>query len=206
MKNSLVLIFIIVFISFDGFTSGSKAFLPDQFKASFVKTFKSIVTGAEVKSRGQLSYAYPSKIKLKTEDKSAFISNGSKAWKYDAPFIEGEKGELLVGPAGKYELLALLDNFKNGLGNNKLYQISYQDNDVILTMTKTGMEKLELKQVVLRSEKKINSFVDIKKIDLIDLKQTQTSYSFESIDTLVNFKSEYFEFFPPKNTNITHIK
>jgi outer membrane lipoprotein-sorting protein len=205
MKQFLILLFIVLFISFDG-QSKESSFLPKAFVAKFEKSFKSIVTQKEVKSAGELSYENPSKIKLMSPDNTQFVSNGKKAWKYDPPFIEGEKGEVVIGPAKRFELVDLLDSLQAGLNSNKLYKVETRENITELVMSKAGQEQMQVSKVILEGVKAVTKFSEIKKMRLFDLKNQEVIYSFISFDDQVQFKHDSFNFEVPKDTNIQLVK
>jgi outer membrane lipoprotein-sorting protein len=205
MKQFLVLIFIALFISFEA-KSKESSFLPKAFVARFEKSFKSIVTQKEVKSAGELSYETPSKIKLISPDNTQFVSNGKKAWKYDPPFIAGEKGEVVIGPAKKFELVDLLDSLQAGLNSNKLYKVETKDNVTELIMSKAGQEQMQVSKVILEADKPVTKFAEIKRMRLFDLKSQEVVYSFISFDDQVQFKHDAFNFEVPKDTNIQLVK
>jgi len=205
MKQVLILLFISLFISFEA-QSKESTFLPKAFVAKFEKSFKSIVTQKEVKSLGELSYENPSKIKLLSPDNTQFVSNGKKAWKYDPPFIADEKGEVVIGPAKRFELVDLLDSLQAGLKSNKLYKVLTKDNTIELVMSKTGQEQMQVTKVVLEADKPIAKFAEIKKMRLYDLKNQEVVYSFISFDDQVQFKHDAFNFEVPKDTNIQLVK
>lgn len=206
MRNILVIAFFVIFLSLEGFSKGGN-FIGSTLQTNFTKVFKSRVTGKEVESKGEIIYKYPSKIKITAPDKSVFVSNGSKTWKYDPPFIEGEKGEVVIGLAKQYDLLALLDSLKNGLTSNKLYKVSLDRNKATLTMTTSGQSKLGVKRVDLQSNKSsLESFDQVKEMELTDNKDIKTLFRFKQVLSNKTISDDSFIFNVPKNTNITHLK
>ena len=78
-------------------------FIPDTFKANFKQSYKSSLSGKEKVTEGHIEYFYPGRVRFEitSPDKTIFVSNPTTTWYYNAPFVDGEPGEVLIKKTGK---------------------------------------------------------------------------------------------------------
>ncbi|MBT3584342.1 MAG: outer membrane lipoprotein carrier protein LolA [Halobacteriovoraceae bacterium] len=182
-------------------------FLPNSFKATFVQSFKSSLSGKIKKSRGNIAYRYPGNIRFETLKPShiVFVSNREKTWYYTAPFLEGEAGELSVQKAGKNSLTRFFDVLKKGLKSNPLYKVKMIKGETFLEFTKKTAREVGLRKAGLKFTGKAKAFKNLKSIDLYYLKKKKkVTLTLNSILENQKFKNEDFKFTAPKNTKISY--
>ncbi|MCO4792883.1 MAG: outer membrane lipoprotein carrier protein LolA [Bacteriovoracaceae bacterium] len=182
----------------------AKDFLPGSFKADFSQEYKTSLKGKIKKSTGQIEYKYPSQIRFEVlaPDKVVFISNKKKSWYYQAPFIEGEPGELNIRKTGKNGLSRFFDILKKGLKTNKFYTVKNKSEKSELKFVKTVAKELDIKEAQLVFKSKKREFNNIKNVELVYLDGHKIKLSFKGVKTGVPLKKERFVFKTPKNTRV----
>ena len=196
------LLFIFFFTQF----SARAEFLPSSFQLGFTQVFKSSITGKDKKSEGTLSYVYPSKIHLKVNppNEVIFVSNGVKSWYYTPPFIEGEKGELIIQDNKKQNLSKLFDAFKMGLVTNKLYSVSVVNSKTLLSFNKKAKNQYGIAKVEMTAkDKTIVAFSDVSLMHIEYDNNKIVELQFNSLDQNIKPMDSLFTFTPPANTKIT---
>lgn len=206
-RSTIILLFLVVFAFQIGTanSSSNKGFLGDKFFAKYKKEFVTL-TGAKSESRGEISYLYPGKLILKqiTPFESQLVTNGEKAWYYNAPFDpETEKGEVTISKAKDLPLTEVLDALKNGLVDCKLYKVKSKKETYELTLEKSFAEKIDLLAVklVFKNEKDIQ-FSNLDKLIIVKKDKTEEDYKFEKLNVSPSFSSENFVFKIPEGTKI----
>ena len=88
-----------------------KDFIPNTFKAYFKQSYKSSLSGKEKITKGYIEYFYPGRVRFEvtSPDKTIFVSNPQTTWYYNAPFIDGEPGEVLIKKTGKMVISKFFD-------------------------------------------------------------------------------------------------
>ena len=88
-----------------------KDFIPNTFKAHFKQSYKSSLSGKEKVTKGYIEYFFPGRVRFEvtSPDKTIFVSNPQTTWYYNAPFIDGEPGEVLIKKTGKMVISKFFD-------------------------------------------------------------------------------------------------
>ncbi len=196
--------FLVVFITLNSFASD---FLPKGFSANFIQKVISEISGKERISQGLLEYQFPGKIKFEITQggSSLFISNGQKSWYYTPPFIEGEKGNVVIQRSSSIFLSKFFDSLQQGLKDNKLYNIKKSPTTLEFIFHSNVADSIGLKKALFPIQG-----VDPKQLNLSKLKKMilTRSDNKEIVFELSEFKEKnqfpinHFLFTPPKNTTI----
>jgi outer membrane lipoprotein carrier protein len=198
MKKLLILLFLT--------TPVYGKFLPKSFTASFEQVYKSTLTKKEKRSWGELSYKFPSNIRFEVEKpkKVLFISNRKKSWVYRPPFIEGEMGEATEKNTDNTGLAGLLDSLQMGLSDNKLYKVFKNNGKVNLKFNPKSEKRFGVKEseLIFKNNKQVFSNLSELKVTYPDGKKV--TFKLSKISKDKKFKSGFFIFTPPKNTNISN--
>jgi len=187
----------------------AKDFLPSTFKVDFAQEYKTSLKGKVKKSSGHIQYKYPSQIRFEVTkpDKVVFVSNEKKSWYYQAPFIEGEPGELNVRETGKTGLSRFFDVLKKGLKTNKFYEVKNKSekSESIQTGIKFQekfAKELDIKGAMITFNDKKRDFKNIKNMELTYVDGHKIKLHFTGMKTGLSMKAENFVFKAPKNTRI----
>ena len=185
----------------------NREFIPDTFKAYFKQSYKSSLSGKEKITIGHIEYFYPSRVRFEvtSPDKTIFVSNPSKTWYYNAPFIEGEPGEVLIKKTGKMVISKFFDILKTGLKNNDYYKVENKNNLYEVTFSKNIIDEIGIKKSIL-SFKKIKGtphFSDVRYIDLHYSDKRIVKMTFSKIEKSITFPKNRFVFKVPENTQIS---
>ena len=184
-----------------------RTFLPSTFKAHFNQSYKSSLTGKEKSTNGGIEYKFPGHLRFEIfgPNKTLFITNPKRTWYYNAPFIEGESGEVTVKKTGKMALSKFFDALKEGLNSNKYYKVEKVKKDYHLYFSKKILGQTGITKSILRFKKKIDpKFSDIQLIWLFYNNKRKVKMTFSDLKESVNFGPKRFIFKIPKNTKITH--
>ncbi|TDJ06539.1 MAG: outer membrane lipoprotein carrier protein LolA [Deltaproteobacteria bacterium] len=198
MKKLLILLFLA--------TPVYGKFFPKSFTASFEQIYKSTLTKKEKRSWGELSYKFPSNIRfeVKRPKKVLFISNRKKSWVYRPPFMEGEKGEASENNTDNTGLAGLLDSLHMGLVDNKIYKVKKEKNKVFLSFNLKSEKRFGVKEseLLFKSEKHV--FTNLLELKVIYPDGKKVTFKLSNIFEGIKFKTGYFKFVPPKNTNLSN--
>jgi len=198
MKKLLILLFLA--------TPVYGKFLPKSFTASFEQVYTSTLTKKEKRSWGELSYKFPSNIRfeVKRPKKVLFISNRKKSWVYRPPFMEGEKGEASEKNTDNTGLAGLLDSLHMGLVDNKIYKVKKEKDKVFLSFNLKSEKRFGVKEseLLFKSEKQV--FTNLVELKVIYPDGKKVTFKLSNIFEGRKFKTGYFKFVPPKNTNISN--
>ncbi len=200
MKVSLSLILMSTFLA----TKAYAAFLPSSFTSKFEQEYVSTLKGKVKKGEGSIDYKYPGQIRLETNLPSTvvFTSNGSRAWYYRAPFIEGEQGEVTETSAqdGSMAFIKFFDSLKEGLVSNALYEVKAGD-PTIINFTDKSKKALGINQSIITFKNKVSkSFSDIETIELVLADGKKSKLKFKDLKSEITFSSNHFIFTAPANT------
>ena len=179
-------------------------FLPATFSSKFEQEYISTLKGKVKKGNGTIDYKYPGQIRFETSTPTPviFTSNGSKAWYYRAPFIEGEQGEVTEMSAreGASVYIKFFDALKKGLTSNDLYE--FKNNQ--LNFKIKASKELGVTKALLAFENKSQKFEDLKEIELTLSDGKTTKIRFVDLKNNVNFNPDKFNFVIPPNTKKTN--
>jgi outer membrane lipoprotein carrier protein len=180
----------------------AKDFLPSTFKVDFSQEYKTSLKGKVKKSSGQIQYKYPSQIRFEVTkpDKVLFVSNKEKSWYYQAPFIEGEPGELNVRKTGKTGLSRFFDVLKKGLKTNKFYEVKNKNERSQIKFVDKFAKKLDIKGALITFNDKKRKFENIKNMELTYIDGHKIKLHFSGMKTGLSMNKENFVFKAPKNT------
>jgi len=184
-----------------------KDFIPDTFKAYFKQSYKSSLSGKEKTTKGNLEYYYPGRVRFEITypDKTIFVSNPTTTWYYNAPFVEGEPGEVLIKKTGKMVISKFFDILKTGLKNNDYYKVKNQSNLYEISFSKDVIVEIGIKKSILsfKKNKKTLRFEDVRYIDLHYTDKRTVRMTFSKIEQSVTFGKGRFVFKVPENTKIS---
>lgn len=195
-----VLIFLLISTTY----AQAKDFLPGTFKVDFAQEYKTSLKGKVKKSSGHIQYKYPSQIRFEVTqpDKVVFVSNKKKSWYYQAPFIEGEPGELNVRETGKTGLSRFFDVLKKGLKTNKFYEVKNNSEKSEITFVEKFAKELDIKGAMITFNDKKRDFENIKNMELTYVDGHKIKLHFTGMKTGLSMKAENFVFKAPKNTRV----
>jgi outer membrane lipoprotein carrier protein len=179
-------------------------FMPKSFQLEFEQVFKSLLSGQEKKSKGQLLYLYPSQIKLEIGEKSdrtVLVANTEKMWFYRSP-LPGDKGELVERMVAKTGLVRFFDVLKKGLITNPLYSVEKVGERFLLKFATNVSRETELKSAILTFKNKANLFSNLDSIDLEYVSGKKVKMVALSMKSNLNLGAQDFTFTPPENTKI----
>lgn len=180
------------------------SFLPPSFRIDFEQSYKSM-TGEMKSSLGYLEYKFSGKIILKEfKNNTVFVSNNKTSWYYTPPFIKGEKGNVQINSNNNIVISKFFDSLKNGLVDNASYKVvkkSAQVYDIIFT--DSFAKDLNLKQVSLELITQATSLSQVKKMDLVYLKDGKVvQLVIKGFDDKKTYSDEHFNFNIPDKTEI----
>ena len=184
-----------------------KDFIPDTFKAYFNQSYKSSLSGKEKITKGNLEYYYPGRVRFEITypDKTIFVSNPTTTWYYNAPFVEGEPGEVLIKKTGKMVISKFFDILKTGLKSNEYYKVKNQSNLYEINFSKNVINEIGIQKSILSFKKNKNTlrFGDVRYIDLHYTDKRIVRMTFSKIEQSVNFGKGRFVFTVPENTKVS---
>lgn len=186
----------------------SKSFFPNSFKSQFKEITISKISGKEKTSVGELEYLYPSNLKLVTED-LVFVTNGKKSFFYRPPFMEGEKGELKIHDGKKSDSTRFFDVLKNGLTNNKFYNVIKNKDHYELSFSPKASEKYGIDKIQLFFHDvamKKPTFEKTNKMSIVYKDKRAVDFMFANFKRDAKLSSENFVFEAPKNTNTIQVR
>lgn len=179
-------------------------FLPASFSSKFEQEYISTLKGKVKKGEGSIDYKYPGQIRLETSLPSAviFTSNGTRAWYYRAPFIEGEEGEVTETSAqdGSTAFIKFFDSLKQGLVSNSIYEVKSGDPTVIIFKSKAQKEFGINQSLIYFKSKGGKSFSDIEAIELTLADGKKSKLKFLELKSDIKFSANHFIFNLPPNT------
>lgn len=185
-------------------------FLPQSFSAKFEQEYVSILKGKTKKGEGSIEYKYPSNIRFETSSPSKviFVSNGTRAWYYRAPFIEGEEGEVSETSAkeGNSVYIKFFDSLKNGLTANPLYDVKNAGDGIhVVTFKEKVAKDFGIKEAFLTfNSSKDKDFSSLKKIELIFPDGKKSALTLVNLNAKPDFASNHFNFVAPPKTKKTN--
>lgn len=182
----------------------AKSFIPNKFSATFQQVYKSALTGKEKRSQGSIDYSYPGSIKLETEkpEKLIYVSNNESTWYYTPPFIPGESGQVSIQQSSRDVLTKFLDLLRKGLKSNKYYSVKKNKTEYVISFKKNAQKDLGIKSATLIFSQKSSTFVNLKKIKMIQVDKKVKTLELSKIDRSPKFSKDYFDFKIPKNTKV----
>jgi outer membrane lipoprotein carrier protein len=198
MKILLITLFLLTSQSWAGF-------LPSSFRANFEQSFKSTISGKDKKSLGSIDYSYPGKIRFEmTEpENTIFVSNGSKAWYYTAPFDVKEKGEVIVQPANKLLITKFFDYLNKGLDTNETYTVKKEKDFYVITFREKAQKELSILKAHLDYDNKvITKLADLKSLVIFYKDGKEVRLTLSSFMENVKYEKSYFDFKIPDNTKV----
>ena len=185
-----------------------KNFIPDTFKAYFKQSYKSSLSGKEKVTKGHIEYFYPGRVRFEitSPDKTIFVSNPKTTWYYNAPFVDGEPGEVLIKKTGKMVISKFFDILKTGLNNNDYYKVKNKNNLYEVSFSKSVMAEIGIKKSILsfNKTKEALQFRDVSYIDLHYTDKRIVKMVFSKIEQSVKFAKNRFIFKIPDNTQISN--
>lgn len=175
-------------------------FLPTAFSSKFEQEYVSTLKGKVKKGLGTIDYKYPGQIRFETTTPSPviFTSNGTKAWYYRAPFIEGEQGEVteMAAKDGATVYIKFFDALKKGLTSNDFYEVK----DTTLTFKPKAKADLGIINAKLSFKNKSQKFENLDTIELTTTDGKNTKIKFVDLNTSPAFGNDRFNFVTPPNT------
>ena len=194
----------LIFLLISSGYAGAKDFLPGTFKVEFAQEYKTSLKGKVKKSSGNIQYKYPSQIRFEVTqpDKVVFVSNQEMSWYYQAPFIEGEPGELNVRKTGKTGLSRFFDVLKKGLKTNQFYEVKNNKETSEIQFVEKFAKELDIKGALITFKNDKMDFENIKNMELTYLDGHKIKLHFTEMKTGLSMNKENFVFKAPKNTRI----
>lgn len=195
----------ILFFSFSILLSAPAmaGFLPQSFSTKFEQESISTLKGKPKKGVGSLEYKYPGQIRFETNTPSTviFVSNGVRAWYYNAPFIEGEQGEVKETSAKDSSAVytRFFDLLNNGLVSNDYYNVKNGQPSKIIFKAKAEKE-LGISEADLSFKGNGQKFEDLQVIELTFADGKKSKLKFVDLKTNYNPGADRFNFSPPANT------
>jgi outer membrane lipoprotein carrier protein len=183
-------------------------FLPQTFSSKFEQEYTSTLKGKTKKGEGTIEYKYPGQIRFETNTPSTviFVSNGTKAWYYRAPFIEGEQGEVTESSAkeGSTIYIKFFDSLRNGLVSNDYYDVKKGEPTTLIFKPK-AVKELGIKESLLNFKTKTGQkFEDLEAIDLVFSDGKKSKLKFVELKANPSLGADRFNFTPPANTKKTN--
>lgn len=181
------------------------SFVPQTFHMNFEQVIKSSLTGKENRSKGELDYQYPGKVRfdIKGSNPVIYVSNREKSWYYTPPFIEGEPGQLSIKDKGDVHLSKVFDRMKYGLKDNKFYKVkSIDEKTVDILFEKKSSKNLGVKSLRLSFENNKKTFSALKSLELVYTNDKKVLLNVLSLKESIKFESVNFEFNIPPNTKV----
>lgn len=210
MKFSLL---VVIFYSVIEFACAS-SFLPKQFEANLEQQIERVAAKKKSidKSNVLMKYMFPNHIYFNVADADTpvlYICNKSKTWLYNPPFVEGEKGEVIVGSSSKHCHVKIFDALSNGLKNNNIYNVKTRGKVAKLSFSKKAQTQLAIDTIELVFKNTISAqttISDISQMSVFKLGQKKpTVFIFKSLLINQKIKKSDFIFKIPENTNIKNI-
>lgn len=175
-------------------------FLPSAFSSKFEQEYVSTLKGKVKKGHGTIDYKYPGQIRFETTTPSPviFTSNGTKAWYYRAPFIEGEQGEVteMAAKDGATVYIKFFDSLKKGLSSNDFYDVK----DTTLTFKPKAKADLGIITAKLSFKNNSQKFENLEVIELTTTDGKNTKIKFVDLNTNPALGADKFNFVIPPNT------
>lgn len=184
-------------------TNAGAAFFPKKFRAHYEQEIKKQVSGKIKKSYGTIDYLYPGKVRFEQSkpEKIVWVSNARKTWFYQAPFIEGEPGQLEITNHSDDSITTFFDSLHRRLESNKDYTVERKGSTVELLFTPKSKKKMGIKKATLIFAGK-ETFRNLSWIKIIRSDNKFVNLHFKGIEINPSFKAKNFVFVPPKNTKL----
>lgn len=199
-------ILLIILLNFS-IAQAKSSFIPARFKANFQQIYKSAVSGKVKRRSGSISYKYPGNIRLEMTPppvKTIFVSNSRTSWYYTAPFIDGEKGDVIISNSGDKEFVKIFDILKLGLKDNQKYKVDIKGDLANIKFSSKTARLLEATKTTIKFKSaKIRTFNNIRWIKFYYVNKRPVQMVFSSLAVNPSFGNSTFLFTPPKNTNIS---
>lgn len=202
----MVRVLLFFFFIFTLVEAAKAEFLPKAFEVKLTQVKKTEM-GRERKEKVALKYQFPSQLNMNVvtpDQETSYICNRSKAWMYQPPFMEGEKGTVSISNSSASCYSKLFDAFNQGLKDNELYKVKkLADNSYDLIFSKGMAEQLKYIKANLSFKTKKTQFENIKAIKLFTEDQKKPDLlNVDNFEVVKGFKKTTFEFVIPPNTNI----
>ncbi len=196
--------YLVFFITLNCFAG----FLPSSFQTHFVQKVMSEISGKIKESEGDLDYQYPGQIKfsVKKGGNSLFVSNKKKSWYYTPPFIEGEKGNVVIQNSSSLFLSKFFDSLKRGLIDNSFYSVSAGKGKVEIIFKQDIAGRIGVKKATFPSNRKVNeikSLRELKTMILTRLDDKEITLEFSTFKEDISFQKDHFVFVLPKGTIVS---
>jgi len=187
--------------------SVNAAWFPKSFKADYQSVSKGFFSEKEVSHDAKLFYKYPKRLKLievKKKGKTILVFNPFETYYFKEASLKGNPNELTIKKSSQSDLGGLFDTLiKFGLKNNDQYSVVSKNKVSTLKFTKAGLEKLQLKEVVMTFKSKGSLFKNLKSMLLTLDSGTKLDLRNFKINTTVKLSKEDFNFKTPPNTNVS---
>jgi outer membrane lipoprotein-sorting protein len=136
-------------------------------------------------------------------ENTIFVSNGTKAWYYTAPFDVKEKGEVIVQPSNKLLITKFFDYLNKGLESNETYSVKKEKEYFIITFSDKAQKELSILKAHLDHDNKvISKLSEIKSLKIFYKDGKEVKLTLSSFIENVKFDKTYFDFKVPDNTKI----
>lgn len=185
---------------------GKKPWVPDQFKADFVKVSTDFFSKKSIKDKGFLYYQFPKRLRLEVAGKSriVYVTNPSEIYYYRGPTIKGTPGELVISKSRGSDISLLFDTLRtHGIQSNNKYDVSLKNNTAMITFKKNVAEKLKITESRLVFSSGKHDFENLKEIFITLGTGTHLDYQIQNIRPKKTLKKSLFVFDAPAKTNIT---
>ncbi len=210
MRFFLILFFLLMLLDT---ARSAESFIPKSFSGEFTQSKESIHSVGKNKriitSEVSIKYLSPGHIRFRDgETGTLYICNTQNVYKYDPPFIEGERGSLEKGDAESFCYAKLFDSLRYGLKDNKNYTVKkLADNKYELDFNKQKKQALGVSKVKLEFLSKARRFEKLKRLAIyFNGQQKPVSLKTKKLEINTKISKEIFNFIPPKNTNIQLMK
>ena len=182
------------------------AFIPKSFIATFEQKYQSRLSKKWKSSRGELKYLFPGNIKLEVTypEKELVISNPEKTWIYTPPFIEGEKGQVVIKSTKTFGPAKFFDFLREGLVSTSNYRVVLKKKAAYLVFSKKLQKDLGIKSATLIFKSKQKHFLDLSQVHFLLTSGKEKRLELKTIKVTSTLTSKDFSFIVPPNTLIQH--
>jgi len=212
LLSSITKRLLVLGLIFSSALAWSAEFVPKSFSINFEQIIKSTHSGRLKKSLGTLDYQKPGKIRFEVTEPehTIFISNLRTNWYYTAPFIPGEKGEVIIeksNSSGARVLGYLFESLRQGLKSNNDYTVKMSEGNSILEFSKSKERQIGISKAILNFKDKSNlKFENLAGLSLVYSDKKQAKLVLKRIEVGTVYNASFFNFQVPPNTNITNAK
>lgn len=185
------------------------SWLPDKFKVTYESVNKDAITNKELRHKGELYYKYPNRVKLeeiKEKGKSIIVINPYQIYQFKEASLKGVPNELTIqkNTGGSMNAVSVFFDTlrKNGLNDNKLYTSKKNGKNVVITFTKKGVDKVEVKRAKMIFSGKKRRFRDLRELHITQESGKVFNLQKMKITSKLKLANEDFNFKTPDNTNV----